>query len=256
MSKYCQNCGAVLEDDAMFCPQCGANFGANAQEAAAPAAPAVPVEAQQPQQPQQPQPAVPYAAAPQQAYTQPQQPEAAPYGAPQEAPAEPKKGPKKGMIFGIGGGAAALIVILIVLIIVISSGSGAKGAFKKGFNALKDDNIQKAADIYYETNFSNSMTKEEYVAQAEKSRESDPELYEEQKEKRKTASYNNLTIRKLDAQEEAKLKETLAEQYNDVGNIKEIDKLYYNYVYDNSSGSSSCYAIKVGSKWYLYGVGF
>ena len=27
MSKFCTNCGATLEDDAVFCPECGARFG-------------------------------------------------------------------------------------------------------------------------------------------------------------------------------------------------------------------------------------
>ena len=32
MSKYCTNCGATLEDAAVFCPECGTPFGALAAE--------------------------------------------------------------------------------------------------------------------------------------------------------------------------------------------------------------------------------
>ena len=39
MSKFCTNCGATLDDDAVFCPECGIRFDtAPAEEAAGPAA--------------------------------------------------------------------------------------------------------------------------------------------------------------------------------------------------------------------------
>lgn len=43
MSKFCTNCGATLDDDAVFCPECGIRFDtAPAEEAAGPAAAAEP----------------------------------------------------------------------------------------------------------------------------------------------------------------------------------------------------------------------
>ena len=98
MAKFCQNCGAPLNEGAKFCPTCGAGVGAPAPQP-------------QPQQPQQP------------AYQQPQQPV---YGQPQQPvyqqpvyqqPAQ--KPPKKKK--GKGG--------LIVLIILLVAALGAVGYF-------------------------------------------------------------------------------------------------------------------------------
>ena len=249
MSKYCQKCGTVLEDSATVCPKCGAATEIPAP-AAAPAPQAAPIPPQQAPVQQAPVQQAPVQQAP-------VQPGAQPYAAPvQPAPAEPKKGMNKGLIFGIAGGAAGLVLI-IVLIIIFAGMGGAKGTFKKGIAAVKAYDIQKAADLQYELNFDENKTKDEYIKQQEEYRTAYPDEVAKQQEKFKTITYNNLSIRKLDAEETTKMKTRLADEgYKDTGAIKEISQLYYNVVYDNTASQQSCYAIKVGSKWFIYGADF
>ena len=88
MSKFCTNCGATLEDDAVFCPECGTRFDSvpTAEEAAP--APEVRPEPQETVRPQ------PEAVRPEQVqYTAPPAPapEPEPAPAPDEVPVQRSK---------------------------------------------------------------------------------------------------------------------------------------------------------------------
>ncbi len=100
---FCKNCGKQLEDNALFCPDCGAATEKPAQEAvmteeAAPAVSpaAAAIQADEPATP-----------APEAAYYAPAQP---------EAPA--KKSPKLALI--IGGIAAAVVALIVIIVLAVS----------------------------------------------------------------------------------------------------------------------------------------
>lgn len=85
MSKFCTNCGATLEDDAVFCPECGTRFDTVPAANEAPA-PEVRPELQEAERPQ------PEAVKPEQVqYTAPPAPAPVPAPAPAEAPAQRSK---------------------------------------------------------------------------------------------------------------------------------------------------------------------
>ena len=79
MSKFCTNCGETLEDDAVFCPECGTRFDTVPTAEEAEPAPEVRPEPQPEPRPEQVQ------------YTAPPAPAPEPAPVPAEAPAQRSK---------------------------------------------------------------------------------------------------------------------------------------------------------------------
>ena len=128
--KTCTKCGAMLEDNAVFCGKCGASF-ANDAAAAMGGAQQPFGQPQQPQfnQPQQPfgQPQQPQFNQPQQPFGQPQQP----FGQPQYQPgfqggAAVKQGSNKAVIFIILGIVLAAVVGVLLYFFVFKGGNYSK----------------------------------------------------------------------------------------------------------------------------------
>ncbi|MBQ3084499.1 MAG: zinc-ribbon domain-containing protein [Clostridia bacterium] len=137
MSKFCQNCGNQLDDNAVFCPNCGAKdelpAAAPAPEAPAYTAPQAPAYTA-PQAPAYGAPEAPAYTAPQApaygapeapAYTAPQAPV---YGAPAYAAPEGYAAPapkdNKKLMIGIIAAVAAIAVIVVLVILLFGGGRG------------------------------------------------------------------------------------------------------------------------------------
>ena len=125
--KTCTKCGAMLEDNAVFCGKCGASFANDA--AAAMGGAQQPFG--QPQQPQFNQPQQPFGQ-PQQPFGQPQfnQPQQ-PFGQPQYQPgfqggAAVKQGSNKAIIFIIAGIVLAAVVGVLLYFFVFKGGNYSK----------------------------------------------------------------------------------------------------------------------------------
>ena len=153
--KNCTKCGAVLEDNAVFCGKCGASFADQAVQS---------MGFQQPQfnqpQPQQPQFQQPQFQQPQQQFNQPQpqqfqqpqqqfnQPQ--PFGQPQYA--QPgfqggtgvKQGSNKALIFVIIGVVVAAIVCVILFLFVF------KSDYKKDIVGTWVDKTDSTSSITFE----------------------------------------------------------------------------------------------------------
>ena len=133
--KNCTKCGAVLEDNAMFCGKCGASFADQT------------VQSMGFQQPQfnQPQPQQPQFQQPQQQFNQPQ-----PFGQPQYA--QPgfqggtgvKQGSNKALIFVIIGVVVAAIVCVILFLFVF------KSDYKKDIIGTWVDKTDSTSSITFE----------------------------------------------------------------------------------------------------------
>ena len=133
--KNCTKCGAVLEDNAMFCGKCGASFADQT------------VQSMGFQQPQfnQPQPQQPQFQQPQQQFNQPQ-----PFGQPQYA--QPgfqggtgvKQGSNKALIFVIIGVVVAAIVCVILFLFVF------KSDYKKDIVGTWVDKTDSTSSITFE----------------------------------------------------------------------------------------------------------
>ena len=125
--KTCTKCGAMLEDNAVFCGKCGASFANDA--AAAMGGAQQPFGQPQFNQPQQPfgQPQQPQFNQPQQPFGQPQQP----FGQPQYQPgfqggAAVKQGSNKAIIFIIAGIVLAAVVGVLLYFFVFKGGNYSK----------------------------------------------------------------------------------------------------------------------------------
>ena len=148
--RICSSCGAQIEDDALFCEDCGQSVsapGAAAQGVAPP-----PVAAPPPYAPQQPQPQQSPQQLPQQQPTrqqygqQPpyggagQQPQQPPYGAPQIGVPQVKKS-KVNIIIPVCT-AAVLIIAFLVLwftgVITVGKGSGGPSGAPQTSGAVRD----------------------------------------------------------------------------------------------------------------------
>ena len=287
MAKYCQKCGSSMSDNAAFCTNCGASFQANGSSDGVPngansgsgrQAPPNGTPNMRPvnQQPtygnangrpvvnQQPtygnangRPVVnqqPYGAQGGRGGYQQQ-----PYGAPVQTMQAPRPQQKKSFpLVPVIAGGAGLVVLIIVLIILLSGGqSSPKAAFNKYASATKAMNYSKAADVDYSCNFNATKTKKEYVAEekdAEKKiKETMPDYYKTTKEALKNAKYSVTNIIKLSKEEIEEKRADLARYgYTKTDKIKDIRKIEYTHTYQGSTTPGTCYAIKVGGKWYIY----
>ena len=285
MSKFCQNCGNMLDDSAAFCDKCGKAFEAPAAPAA-PQAPAAPEyqapaapEYQAPAAPEYQAPAAPEyqaPAAPQQyqapaapQYGAPQQYQAPQYGAPQYGTAvAEKKSPlqnvlqfvKDKKIFFIGG--AVVLVLIIVLCIIIGScaSNSPKGALEKAFNGAKNLNVKQVAQLNYEMQFDKDATSDsinKQIQEAEKQINDNKEMVNMMKSMIGSAKLNVTKDEKLDQAKVDELKEDWSYSYKDTDKISEIHELTYSVsgVMGMSGSEETCYAVKVGGKWYIKGMG-
>lgn len=147
--KFCQSCGAQLEDDAVFCTSCGSNQNATP----APQAPVAPTPVNEVVENVQPAPSVnPYEAfAAQNPYAN------------LSAPA-PKKS-KKGLYIGLGIGAAVIVLALVLIFFVFGGskgGSSPEDLAKKYVKALNSGDTDDLVNLFYPDTISkedaNSLT--------------------------------------------------------------------------------------------------
>ena len=250
MSKFCQNCGNMLEDNAAFCDKCGKPFEA----------PEVPAAAAAPEAPQYqaPQYEAPQYQAPQ--YQAPQY-EAPQYGAqPVGTVVAQKKNPLAGVlkfikekkIFVIGG--AAVLVLIIVLIIILSScgANSPEGAIKKAVDSAKNLDIRGAASVSYEMNFDKDKNFDEEVKKQEEQIKQLGSMVDMYKQMLKNASIKVTKDEAVTADEMKSYQESWASSYKDTDKISEIHKVEYEVSgVMGQTSNGSCLAVKVGGKWYL-----
>lgn len=269
MSKFCQNCGNMMDDSAAFCDKCG-----KPSEAVAPAAPAVeapvaeapaveapvaeaPVAAPAYQAPAPEAPAYQAPAAPQ--YTAPE------FGA---APAPVAVQAKKSFLTFVKEKKVLLIVAAIVLILAIVAAivvppmfsNNPEGTLKKAFEAAKNLDIRGAADYTYELNFSNSTDKEEQIKTAEDQIKQYGSMLDMVKGMIKDAKLEIKENKAVTGEDLEELKNSWASSYKDTDKISEIRELTYVITGISMFGAESddqeqtCYAVNVGGKWYIQGM--
>ncbi len=280
MSKFCQNCGNMMDDSAAFCDKCG-----KPGEAVASAAPAVEapvaetpavetpaVETPAVEAPAVEAPAVeaPVAEAPVEAPAAPQYGAAPQYTAPQygAAPATVAVQAKKSFLTFVKEKKVLLIVAAIVLVLAIvaaivvpsMANNNPEGALKKAFEATKNLDIRGAADYIYDLNFSTTVDKEEQIKTAEDQIKQYGGMLDMVKGMLKDAKLEIKNNKALSAEEVDNLKKEWADSYKDTDKIEAINELTYSITGVSMFGAESddqeetCYAVKVGGKWYIQGM--
>ena len=272
MSKFCQNCGNMTEDNATFCDKCGKPFEVSAApQYEAPAKPEASAA------PQYEAPAKPEASAASQ-YEAPAAPQydapAAPqYEAPQYAAPRygtatavaEKKNPlqaclsfikeKKALV--IGG--AVILVLVIVLIAILGScaSNSPKGVLQKIYEKAKVMDMRGAVDFYYDFNFNPDIDKEAQLKEIEEELKEYQGMVDLYKTMMKKTKLEIISDKKLDDDEVNSLKDSWSSSFKDTDKISEIHELTYKITgLENMGGSDSedtCYAVKVGGKWYIKG---
>ncbi len=253
MSKFCQNCGNMLDDNAAFCDKCGKPFETPDVQPAAP-------QYEEPAAPQYEESAAPQyeaPAAPQ--YGDPQQ-----YG--QVAVAE-KKNPLQAVLAFIKAkkilviGCAILLVLVIVLISIFSScaSNSAAGTLNKAFDYAKTLDVKGILNVNYEVQFDKEATDESIKEQAEKAQaqlDENKQMADMLKSMIKDAKLKVTKDEKLDQEKVDSLKSEWSSDYRDTDKISEIHELTYELdsALMSGGGAQSCYAVKVGGKWYIKGM--
>ena len=244
MSKFCTNCGAQLDDSALFCTTCGSR-----QEAAAPVAPAAPAyEA----------PAAPV-------YETPDVPvyEAPVCDAPVcEAPAapEPEKKPlNKKTLIGIVAGAAALIAIGL-LVFFLFFNSSYTDPIDLYFDAMykgKLENIEKMAPKeywdWYEDEY--DKTTEDLIEDAEDNYEDYIEELEDTYGENVKATYEITKEKDLSSRKLEKIADALEDNYDiDAKKVTEGKKLDVELTIsgddDDREDAGEITVVKIDGKWY------
>lgn len=146
MSKFCQNCGNQLDDNVVFCPNCGAK---EELPAAAPAPEAPIYTAPAPEAPAYTAPQAPAYGAPEApAYTAPQAPV---YGAPAYAAPEGYAAPapkdNKKLIIGIIAAVAAIAVIVVLALVLFGGGRGGYLGAIDTYLEVREGDIDAIADL-------------------------------------------------------------------------------------------------------------
>ena len=283
MSKFCQNCGNMLDDNAAFCDQCGKPFEApevkeplsEAPQVEAPQTKAPIYEAPQSEEPQSevPQYEAPQYEAPQYAAPTTAQYEAQQYTAPTTGQYDPATSGQYGetavavkvnpmqaflqfviakKIFFIGG--AVVIALIIALIAIFSScaSNSAEGALTKAFECAKNLDIRGAADVSYELNYGVDKNKDEEVKKAEEQLQQYASMLEMIKGMLKNAKLTVRSTKDVTGDELNSLKESWSSSYKDTDKISEVKQLEYEITgLMGSSNSGECYAVKIGGKWYV-----
>ncbi len=264
MPKFCQNCGAMVEDSASFCNNCGSPMTAgypedpvtvNAQSNPAPN-PYTYQPTQQPAYPAQ-QPAYP------QQYPQQQ------YPAP--APAPRKKGKKVAVIIIVSVLALLLIaatVLIVVLPLVANIDvfglklfGGAKAStpeecMNSFIEALADDNTDNMLDCIYETKYSELMRSifKSQLSTGSGMGEGLDEIRALGKDNVKKMVVITVTDEQtLSDTEVAKVKQTLAAATIPTDKIEKVEKAnvhVQNNVKNENTDTEFCFAYAEG-KWYI-----
>ena len=157
--------------------------------------------------------------------------------------------------------AAAAVLVLVILLGIIIGGCASnspKGALESMFNKAKNLDIKGVAALNYELQFDKDATKESINAQidsAQKSINENKEMAEMAKNMYKGAKMNVTKDEKLVQTKVDELKEEWSSYYKDTDKIKEIHELTYSISGFGSSSEDTCYAVKVGGKWYIKGLG-
>lgn len=230
MSKFCNNCGSIMEDDAVFCTNCGA------REEAAPAA--EPVAAEAPVFEESP------AAAPAKKDFK------ALFASLKERP------DFKTLVIA----SAALVVAIVLAIVFLCSGGSYKTAVKN-YQAVMNGNVGKITSLA-PSGYWKYLEEEEDLTKADV-KENFKEYYEEFEEMLEDQYGKNakITIKITDADDLSKKKlEALAENIEDNYDIDE-KKVTAGYELecemtikgeeDDDETEQTLYAVKIGGSWYL-----
>lgn len=223
MSKFCNNCGSIMDDDVMFCPTCGA---ANAPAAEAPAA-EVPAE----------NPVDTYA----------------------EIPAEESATPadnKKNLITLLAGVAAVAVVVILAILLFGSSYKDAVNNLEGVLNG-KANKIESLAPKAYWT-----YLEEEEEVELKELKKDFKENYEDAKEELeeeygKNAKFNiKITDKKkLSKKKVGKIAEAIEDSYDiDEKKVKAAYELEVEMTIkgreDEEEQEMELVSVKIGGKWY------
>lgn len=284
MSRFCQNCGTLVEDNAAFCNNCGAQMTDGYPEDPATVSAGsnpyayTPQPAQPVQQPSYQQPAQQsYYQQPvqQQAYYQQPQPQNTyPYQQAAYAPVQQPKKKKTGLIITISVVAVLLIAAAVLLVILPLVGVDVFGL--NWFNTAKqntpaecvetfieelaDNNIDGALDCIYETKYSDLMRS---VMKTQLSSNSD--LSGVLGEAKAIGKDNIKKMLEVTVSEEeplsesdlAECKQELSAMTIPVDKIETIEKANVKMVnkQKNTDQESTFYFVKAEGKWYILAIG-
>lgn len=231
MSKFCGNCGAQLDDNAVVCGYCGTALSADAAPATAPGAPNT------------------------------QAPKASALaGIASKLPG----GDNKQNIVKIGVAAVAVIIVLALFIGIIPNFTGYKGTIRKAFNAIEENDPEKFVKLLSSTKL--EQTDDASEEDIEEMKEAQIELYGEifdsfleEAEKELGGdlkiSYEIIKNEKYDKDKREKFFEEHFDDYDtdDIKAVREM-KLKVTYKGDDKKKSTyvEFYVIKENGKWRLY----
>lgn len=216
MAKFCNNCGAQVDDAAQFCGNCGNQFAA-------------------------PQPA------PQPQYQQPV------YAAPEvpaEAPAPVKKSPKKLIILlGIIGAALILTIILIRLIF-----PSPKSVIKKGIKGINNANPNAIVKVIPPFMFEDAEDKEDAIENIEDYLEEFEEEYDGEKIKYEIKEIEKLSASERKSMKATfELIESFGSYDDfDADRVSDMRKAEVELEIDGDDADVELILIKYGGKWYIW----
>jgi hypothetical protein len=263
MSKFCINCGTELEDDAVFCTNCGANNAEAPAPAAAPAPEAPVSEAPVYEAPVSETPAYEAPAASNVGSTvEDLKNKAVDFSKPLIE--KVKANPKLAMI---GGGAVVGVILLIVLISSLIGGAWkspvktylngtCKG--KISFNAVKKlapaeywEYMEEEQDL--DMDDVEDYIKDDYKDEFEESLESD--YFEDEYGTDIKISYKIDSKKKLSKGKLGDLRDALKENYDIAKkSVKAAYKVKVKITIkgdeDKDTNTNNLYVVKIGSKWY------
>ena len=219
MSKFCNNCGSVMEDDAVFCTNCGAQD--------------VPVYQDNPVE--------------------------QPTGSPIAFFQNVMEDSKKKMIVLIAAGAALVVALLVLILAFSSSPKKAMKNLEKVMNGNASKISSLAPGAYWnylkeEEDITKADVKDEFKDSYEDMKEYlEDEYGKNAKYSMKIADKDKLSKKKLEA-----LAESIEENYEiDEKKVKAAYELEVEVSLkgreDDSEYDSTMYAVKIGGKWYIVG---
>lgn len=182
---YCSNCGSKIDDDSLFCPNCGTRTAASGAPVSTPVPP---VQAETPE------------------------------------PAAPKKKLSKGVLIGIIAGAAAVVAAVVLLVVLLGGrgGSSWEKVAEKALNADVNVNVSDMLDTCMPDKVldallkENGMTKADYNSRVKAMQAEYDEYMQDESygEYRKSVKFEVTGGQPMDANEVEELNEYYNRHYN------------------------------------------
>jgi hypothetical protein len=235
---YCTNCGTQIDDDSLFCPNCGARQSA----------PVPPVTEEMP--------VPPAAETPAEAFD----PE----------PAAPKKKLSKGALIGILAGAAAVILLVVLLIVLLGGGSNGgsspestvtayfesaiSGDFEKTVSYSMPDDVRKALLQ------KSGMTESEYrsmIKRASQQYSMYLELYPDGAAMKRSFRCKVLSVESVDREEIYEIDEWYHDKFGvPFGYVEDAAEVTFAVSYTDASGQTESQrddvnVLKINGRWYI-----